>query len=395
MKIVYIHQYFLTPEQGGAIRSYHLAKAMVDAGYEVEVITSHNHKGYHYENIEGIKVHYLPVYYENNLSYLGRIVSFIKFIYRAYEKATEIEEVDFCYATSTPLTIGLVALWLRRLHRIHYYFEVRDLWPEAPIQMGVIKNFFVKKYLYYLEKKIYSRADKIIALSPGIMEGIKKRVPNKEVHLIPNFSDCDFFYPEQKNPELENKFSVKGKFVISYFGAIGKSNHLDYMLDAARELAKYKIEDVHFIIAGKGAELHDIKEKVKNAHLKNIHFIDFINKEKLHDLLNVTDAVYISFAKKPILETNSPNKFFDGLAAGKLCITNTKGWLKELVEQHNCGFYYDPEKPHDFMEKIIPFTGKDDLLKNAQANARKLAEMEFSKEIMVERFLKLIDQAEI
>ncbi len=320
-------------------------------------------------------------------------MSFIKFIYRAYEKATEIEDADFCYATSTPLTIGLVVLWLRRLHRIHYYFEVRDLWPEAPIQMGVIKNYFLIKYLFYLEKKIYSRADKIIALSPGILEGIKKKVPKKEVHLIPNFSDCVFFHPEEKNPALEEKFSVKGKFVISYFGALGKANHLDYLLDAARCLDRNSLDNVHFIVAGKGAELTMIKEKVKLYGLTNIHFIGFINKVSLHDMLNVTDAVYISFAKKPILETNSPNKFFDGLAAGKLCISNTKGWMKELIEENKCGFYYDPEDLSEFLKKLLPYTINPLLLKASQSNARKLAESDFSKKLMIEKFLELINEA--
>ncbi len=392
MKILYLHQYFLTPEQGGAIRSYHLAKALVEAGHEVEMITSHNHKAYHFEVIEGIRVHYLPVYYENNLKYIGRFVSFIKFMYRAYEKSTEIEEVDICYATSTPLTIGIIALWLRKLHRIKFYFEVRDLWPEAPIQMGAIKNYFLKKYLYNLEKRIYKRAEKIIALSPGILEGIKNKVPQKEVHLIPNFSDCVFFHPEEKIIKTEEKFAVKGKFVVSYFGALGKANHLDYLINAAIELSKNKIDHIHFIIAGKGYELHLIKEKVKEYQLRNINFIGFINKESLHEMLNVTDAIYISFANKPILETNSPNKFFDGLAAGKLCITNTRGWMKELIEKNECGFYYDPEQPELFLDKIIPYTNDRNLLKTAQKNARKLAEHDFSKDIMVEKFLQLFKE---
>ncbi len=395
MKIIYLHQYFLTPEKGGAIRSYHLAKSLVEAGHEVEVITSHNHPVYHFENVEGIKVHYLPVFYENNLNFIGRLLSFIKFIYRAYIKATEIEYVDLCYATSTPLTIGIIAIWLKRMYRIPFYFEVRDLWPEAPIQMGLIKNYFIKKYLFYLEKKIYKKATKIIALSPGIEESIKNIVPKKDIYLIPNFSDCVFFHPEEKTLRLEDKFNVKGKFVISYFGAIGKANHLEYLIDAALSLSKNKIEHIHFIIAGKGSELFMIKEKVKNLHLTNITFIGFINKYSLHEMLTITDAVYISFAKKPIMETNSPNKFFDALASGKLCISNTKGWTKELIEKNECGFYYDPEKPDDFINKIMPYTNVKNLLTTAQHNARMLAEKEFSKDIIVEKLLNLIENQKL
>ena len=152
-----------------------------------------------------------------------------------------------------------------------------------------------------------------------------------------------------------------------------------------------KNESIHFIIAGKGAELNAIKEKAKTLELTNISFIGFINKSNLHEMLNITDAIYISFANKPILETNSPNKFFDGLASGKLCICNTRGWIKELIEKNECGFYYNPEKPLDFIDKIIPYTNDMNLLNLSQLNARRLAEREFSKEIMVEKLLTLIN----
>ena len=393
MKILYLHQYFHTPQQGGAIRSYHLAKALVEAGHEVEMITSWNHQNYHFENIDGIKVHYLPVFYENNLSYIRRAISFIRYLYRAYEKAKEIEieieGIDLCYTTSTPLTIGIVALFLKRFHKIKFYFEVRDLWPEAPIQMQAVKNPLLKKYLYWLEKKIYLKAEKIIALSPGMVEGIKKVVPEKEVLLIPNFSDCVFFHPEIKNPEIEKKFHSEGKFVISYFGAIGRANHLEYLIEAAREARASGLDELHFIIVGKGAQLKQVEHLVAQYNLNNVLFIHFLNKDSLKELLNVTDAAYISFADKPILQTNSPNKFFDALASGKICIINIEGWIKELIEKNNCGFYYDPKIKNAFTEKIKPYLADKSFVSVQQKNARALAEKEFSKELIVEKFLAL------
>ncbi len=153
MKILYIHQYFRTPEEGGAIRSYYLAKGMVDNGIEVEMITSHNKRYEEVKNIEGIKVHYLPVFYQNELGFGKRIIAFYRFMKLVRRKARAIKNVDLCYATSTPLTIGLSALKIKKELGIPYYFEVRDLWPEAPVQLGIIKNRFIKLYLERLEKK--------------------------------------------------------------------------------------------------------------------------------------------------------------------------------------------------------------------------------------------------
>src|SRR6185437_816300 len=114
-----------------------------------------------------------------------------------------------------------------------------------------------------------------------------------------------------------------------------------------------------------------------------------LNREEIKELLNITDAVYSSFDSKPILETTSPNKFFDALAAGKLCIVNNKGWVKELIEQEQCGFYANPQNPGELLKKIAPFISNPVRLKEYQQNARKLAEKSFSKEVLLPRFLQL------
>ncbi len=389
MKVLYIHQYFRTPDEGGAIRSYYLAKGMVDNGIEVELITSHNKPYQEIKNIEGIKVHYLPVYYDNDLGFGKRILAFYKFMRLVRKKAREIKHIDVCYATSTPLTIGLSALKIKKELGIPYYFEVRDLWPEAPVQLGFIKNRFLKAYLEWLEKKVYKHADKIIALSPGIKEQIERRQPNKTVEVIPNMSDIDFFKPETKNPELEELFNVKDKMVVSYFGAIGAANHLEYLLAAANASLKAKLPVV-FLIIGVGSQTDKIKYIAKHFNLTNVRFIQFQNKHNLKRLLNVTDAAYVSFAKKPILETNSPNKFFDALASGKLIITNTKGWVKDICEKNKCGFYYDPNKPEDFVNHIQQFLQEKGRLQKFQLNSRIVGETQFSRTAQVEKLMAIL-----
>ena len=389
MKVIYIHQYFRTPEEGGAIRSYYLAKGLVDHGIEVELITSHNADREEFRNIDGIKVHYLPVYYDNEQSFPKRVFAFYKFMRLSRKKAHQISNPDVVYATSTPLTIGLSALKIKKDLGIPYYFEVRDLWPEAPFQMGVIKNKYLKRYLKYIEKMVYENADKIIALSPGIKSLILKEMPNLKVHVIPNMSDVDFFVPETKNPELEQLFQVEDKFVISYFGAIGATNHLEYLLAAANASLKAALP-VQFFIIGKGSQLKKLKYLAKHFGLANLRFLDFQNKYNLKRVLNITDAAYVSFAARPILETNSPNKFFDALASGKLIITNTKGWVKDICEENHCGFYYDPDNPDHFAVKLKEFIENREQLYTYQTSAREVGETTFSKSSQINKLLKLL-----
>lgn len=389
MKIIYVHQYFKTYDEGGSSRSYYLARALVQAGHEVDMITSHNAKRYRKAVIDGITVHYLPVFYDNKFGFWRRVFAFITFIVRAYRLAAGIRGVNVCYATSTPLTVGAIALALKWRKGIPFYFEVRDLWPLAPVQMGVIRNRLLQKLLFALERKIYRKAEKIIALSPGMVPYIAGKADRSKIYVISNMADCNFFRSEQKNSLIAEQYGVSGKFVISYCGAIGDVNRLDYLLNAAGYFQANGLNQVYFLIAGKGKELERLQQLAQKHKLRNVSFLGYLTKYKVRELLSITDAVYVSFDRKPVLQTGSPNKFFDGLAAGKLCIVNTKGWIKELIESEGCGFYADPLQPHRFLEKLVPYLRSRTALTQAQGRARQLAENHFSRELLTRRFIRM------
>jgi len=391
VKIIYIHQYFKTFTEGGSSRSYYLAKALVANGFEVEMITSHNSRDYVCAVIDGIRVHYLPVYYDNQLGFLGRIRAFIAFMWQAYRLAARLKNANLCYASSTPLTVGITALLLKKIKGIPYYFEVRDLWPLAPAQLGIIRNRWLKKLLFRAEQTIYQEAATIVALSPGIASYIRERNPGKPVYILPNISDCVFFRKEHKNPQLAHKYQVGGKFVITYFGAIGKVNYLQSLIEIARKAQQDHCHELAFMVVGRGNELRQIQAAAHKYNLKNLQFIPHLSKYQLREVLNVTDAVYVSFAPYPVLETSSPNKFFDALATGKLCITNTRGWIAELVQENECGFYADPQKPDDFLAKVSYYLADPEALEQAQYNARQLAETSFSRHLLINRFLKIFE----
>ncbi len=248
--------------------------------------------------------------------------------------------------------------------------------------MGFIKNALAKTFLYSLEKNIYNEAEKIIALSPSIRNYIEGIAPSKKVYLIPNMADINYFTPNKYERHL-------GKFVISYFGAVGKANHLEYLLEIGR-LCQDHLPQVNIRVMGYGSELERLVELAGQTDIQNIEFLAYGSKKKVKELLNDSDAVFVSFAHYAVLNTGSPNKFFDALAAGKLVIINFEGWLKELVETHECGFSYDPEYPEEFIEKLEPFLMDRQLLSQIQNNARQIAEMYYSKDLQLQKLLKLL-----
>lgn len=390
LKILYIHQYFKTPEEGGAIRSYHFSKALIEAGFEVEVLTTHSQKFYQKKYLEdGLRVHYLPIHYNNSLNKWERIRSFLKFYNMSLKVVKHLVDIDLCFATSTPLTVAYLGMKIQQKYKIPFYVEIRDLWPKAPIELGFIKNKVLQKILYRYEKRIYKKAQKIVALSPTSQKTIQKKVPKKEVVFIPNMADIDFFMSQPPPQLLLEEYGLENKFGIAYIGTLGKANHLEYLLDIAESCQKNSVQEIQFLIIGEGAEKENLAQICKNKNLINVSFFSHKNKQELKNILDACQATYTSFMDVPVLESTSPNKFFDSLANGKLTIVNTQGWLKQLVEENQCGFYANPHQTQDFLDKIKLFLEDRNMLIKSQNNALKLAKQRFDKRILCQRFVNI------
>jgi glycosyltransferase involved in cell wall biosynthesis len=251
--------------------------------------------------------------------------------------------------------------------------------------MGFVRSNVFKWILYRMERFIYSDAQAIVGLSEKIKSAIEKRSRNKTVHLIPNMSDTEFYHPQLKDPMLERKFKTEGKFVVSYVGAIGLANGLDFFVECARACQQAGLP-VHFILCGEGAMVDSLKRIAKQYQLGNFSILPFQNREGVREVMNVTDAAFICYKPLPILETGSPNKYFDALACGKLILFNFGGWIKEEVETERCGFYIDPKRPSQIVEKIQPFVDSNEQLQQYQAASRKLAESKYARRILSEKF---------
>ena len=370
------------------MRSYYLAKALIARGAEVVVITAHD-GACKTEVMDGLTIHYLKVPYNNRFGFAKRSVSFLNFVWQAVRKARHVYKIDLCYAISVPLTVGIAAIWIKRRYRVPYVFEVGDLWPDVPIQMGFVQNYFFKELLLALERSIYRDAQAVVALSQPIKQAIEKKVPGKRVFLIPNMADTAFYNIAARKPELEIKFGVRNKFVISYLGAVGVANGLDYILAIANACRKSALP-IRFVIGGDGAHVDRLKAHAVNLGLSNIIFLPFMDRQGVGEVMNITDAVMVCYKQVPILETGSPHKFFDGLAAGKLILVNFEGWIKREITENQCGVYLNPNQPTEMVKKIEPFLADQNLLRAYQHRARQLAESKYSREILGAAFYKII-----
>ncbi len=396
MNVLYIHQYFVTPDEPGGNRSYWIAKELVKRGHHVTMITSANKR---HEpgrvDVDGIDVVYVknPAY-SNYMSALKKVWSFVAFIRNAIKAASKEKNVNIVFATSTPLTIGAVALWLKRRKKWRYVFEVRDLWPEFPIEIGAIKNKLAIKLLRKFEKRIYDKSEHVVALSPGMKEGVMKAgMPEEKISMIPNMSKPDMFYPHEPNMEVAKQFGIDlTKFNVIHFGSMGRANGLQYIIEAAKNLKEKGDDSIRFVFMGSGATEPVIKQLAEDYGLENVQFLGNHIMDVVAEVVNCCDASITTFLNLPVLKTNSPNKLFDSLSAGKPIIVNSAGWTKDLVESDDCGFFVDPNNPTDFAEKLIKYKEDKITLKRWGENARKLSLEVYDKDILASKVADVIEK---
>lgn len=385
MNILYIHQYFNTPEEPEGTRSYWIAQELLKRGHKVTMVTGTNnalHKEAGRMMVDGIDVIYIKNPYSNYMGAAKRMLSFVKFMMKAIKVGCRQKNVDLVFATSTPLTIGYVALRLKAKKHWPYVFEVRDLWPEFPIQIGAVKNPILIKMLRAFERRIYQKAEHVVALSPGMQEGVVSAgTPIEKTSMIPNMSKPDLFFPHEPDQDTIKQFDLDiKKFNVIHFGSMGRANGLEYLIEAAKCMKDRGCNDVNIIFMGDGATQPLLKAKVEEYGLDNVRFLGLHKMSVVAEVVNCCDASITSFLNLPILETNSPNKLFDSLSAGKPIIVNSAGWTKDLVEKNDCGFFAHPDRPEELAEKLIFYKDDKETLERWGKNARKLSIEVYDKE---------------
>lgn len=388
MKIIYLHQYFNTPEMSGGTRSYEMARRLVDAGHEVHMVTSWRNddrcsSDWFMTEEAGIKVHWLPVAYSNHMSYRERISAFFRFAFFSMGKAKELDG-DIVFATSTPLTIAIPAIFTARKKKIPMVFEVRDLWPELPIALGALRNPIAKWLAKRLEWWAYKNSEAIVALSPGMKDGvIKAGYPAERVAVIPNSSDnVEFAYNEQAAKQFRKERDWLGsRPLLVYGGTFGRVNGVAYMVELAQELQRIN-SDIAILLVGEGQEKDAVLELATQTGVLGVNlFIEgSLPKNQMPMLLSAADMTASVCIDLPEIQANSANKFFDALASATPILLNYGGWQHELVETKVCGLAMW-RKPINEVAKMVAKSITDSIwLEQAGSSARELAETSFDRD---------------
>lgn len=402
MHVAYIHQHFSTRGGATGTRSYELSRCLIEAGHQVTLICGANEYSVLEKNpdarvtehlIDGIRVLQVSEAYANAMGFVQRVRAFGRFAKTA-AKLVKTLDADLVFATSTPLTVGIPGMKGARHLKVPFVFEVRDLWPELPIAMGVVKNPLLKWYLKRLELKIYRAADWVVALSPGIQEGIcGTGYPEAQTCVIPNASDLDVFKPAAKNL-IDPRFGEPNDFRLVFTGAHGLANGLDAVLDAIAVLKQRGERGLRFVFIGHGGQKQMLVERSKREGLDDwISWVDPMPKKELAQILPQMNVGMMILKNVPAFYYGtSPNKFFDYIASGLPVLNNYPGWLADMIGENNCGIVVPPNDANAFADAVVHMRDNPEELTAMGPRSRKLAKTSFARNKMGENFVKVLEQ---
>jgi glycosyltransferase involved in cell wall biosynthesis len=405
LDVLYFHQYFATRRRSTATRSYELARRLVDRGHSVTIVSRDTRmlesgrdvrapgRVVAREQVDGIDVLYLNIPYANRYPTPVRLASFTAFTVAASVAGALHRRPDVVFASSTPLTIGIAGLLTARLKRAPFVFEIRDLWPAVPVALGALRSRPAIGSAEWLERRLYQGAERIVVLSEGSRDELRERgIPAEKLVLIPNAADLDVFRPDVVDSGFRASHGLEDRFVALYAGAMGRANGLDLLVDAAEALRRWGDTRVTIVALGDGVERPRLEERTRELGLDNLLFLPALPKEELAGVVGAADVTLTVFAPHPILETNSPNKFFDSLAAGKPAVVNLGGWLRRLVEEHDAGIWVPAGNAEALAGALSALAANPTRVEQMGRNARTLAEREFGRDEMADRLAQTLEE---
>ncbi|MCC6300640.1 MAG: glycosyltransferase family 4 protein [Anaerolineales bacterium] len=396
MKILLINQAFVSPDEPGHTRHFELAKFLQSRGHELVIVASDlnyqtgqrtiDRRGIFAEQmIEGVKVLRAYIYPSLHRSYFWRVISFFSFMFSSVWTAFQVKDVDLVMGTTPPIFQAVSAWFVSLIRRKPFLLEVRDLWPEFGVSMGVLKNPIVIALARGLEKFLYARAAHILVNSPAYKEYmLGKGVPGAKITFIPYGTDVDMFNPNVDGSSICAELGLQDKFIVLYAGALGQANDIDTILRAAERLSHTPAlaggaRGVHrenenfsersavsvakkgddpatriiFVLFGDGKERTRLQSEAERMKLSNVIFAGVRPKKEMPQVIASADVCLAILQDIPMFRTTYPNKVFDYMAAGRATALVIDGITRALIELSNGGVFVQPGDDEALAQTVL------------------------------------------
>ncbi|MEW5945085.1 MAG: glycosyltransferase family 4 protein [bacterium] len=376
MRILYLSQYF--PPEAGATqaRAYEMAVNLVRMGHEVTVICEvPNHpKGEIFPGFrgrwlvrrqeKGVRVRHVWVYTSRKKNFRTRMAFYLTYMLNAALVGLFTRGFDVVYASSPPLFVGVAGRLIALLRRKSFVLELRDLWPEAAVQLGELKEgSMALRLARRLEHWCYRGAKKIVVVTRGFYDALAEYgggVYAGRLRHIPNGSSTEHFRRlERAAPRPP---ALEGKFVVIYAGIMGIAQGLHTVVECAEMM---KGEGVVFLMVGEGPVKEELMEEVRRRGVRNVVFRDGVSREEMPGVYGMADASVVPLRRLELFTGTVPSKMFDSMACELPVLLNVDGEARRILEESGGGIFVAPED-------AVELAGAVRRLKERPAEAREM-----------------------
>lgn len=402
MKAIFPCSYYLPETAASLYITDNIVHACADKGIEVDLYTPSPTRnvpdGSLWEREERqmdgkLRIHRFHLYGEGKNPMLRALRYFLgEFILLHY---CMWKKYDVAFVDSTPPIQGLKMPLIKWLKRKPTIYNVQDIFPDSLVGTGLThEGSLIWKIGRMVEKITYRYADKIIVISEDFKKNIMaKGVPEDKIVVIYNWVDQNKVVdvPREENKLFDVYGLERSKFYITYNGNIGLTQNMDMLLDVAKELQKV-YEDIHFVLVGNGAYLDEVKRKVADQQLENVHLLPFQPYEDISHVFSLGDASLV--ISKPGVGANSvPSKTWSIMSASRPVLANfDENELKTIIENNHCGIFTKAGDKDAFKESILTLYNHRELCKEYGHNGRKFVLDNLTREVGTQKYVDVIKE---
>ncbi|HEX2173432.1 MAG TPA: sugar transferase [Dehalococcoidia bacterium] len=396
-KLLLVHQAFVGPGEAGGTRHLELARHLIAAGWQVTVIASPlsyltGRAAPAAPNVEpGLTIRRARVFRRLFGHPITRVVNFLSFAASAGALAWREPDIDAVWATSPPLFQALATALIARLRGCPLIVEIRDLWPDMAVEMGMIRCRPVIALARLAECWLYRQADRVVINSPGYRDHIEQRgVDPERIVEIPNGVETrQFDRPVDPGAVRRDWGLDPSAFVALYAGALGRANDLGQILDAADRLRDHL--EIVFVLVGDGSARADLEAEARRRGLGQVRFIDPQPKDRMPETLAAADLCLATLLPIPLFATTYPNKVFDYLAAGKPIVLTIDGPIRQVVEAAGAGRYAPAGAADELAQAILDYARDQAGAGRAGENGRAYVRAHFDRAAQGQQLIDLVN----
>jgi glycosyltransferase involved in cell wall biosynthesis len=269
--------------------------------------------------------------------------------------------------------------------------EIRDLWPEFAIDMGVLRNATLIRASRWLERFLYRRARHIVVNSPAYLEYLVGcGVGHERITVIANGVDVRMFKPGSDGRRIREELRLGGRFVVTYAGALGMANAIPTVLRAAARLRDNP--RIQFLLVGDGKERPKLQEQAAELRLNNVIFAGCRPKADIPEVLAASDACVATLRNIRMFRTTYPNKVFDYMAAGRPTILAIDGVIRDVIESAKAGIFVPPEDDMALAQAVNTLAASPEMAREMGEAARSYVEKHFDRNQQASQFADLLER---